>query len=298
MDPAIHRGYGAWRALALAWAVLLLSACPNGVRVALDLINESRRLTGDAIAQLDRAAEASNRAVMVPNGEAAQAAGKEAERARKLLEHDLDLIEALLHELNYSEELTLVRRVRDALAAYEAQEVSILALAREKTNRKALELSFGEGAQAADAFRQALSQLSATAKGKTAAAVQLLCANAALGVREMQLLEAPHILEGEDEIMEQLEQRMEGPLAETRRAMAALATNPTPDARPLIDPANAALTHFLELHADVLALSRRNTDVQALALSLEQKRTFQSSCQEALAALNDAMEHRAHPATR
>jgi hypothetical protein len=298
MALGIQRSSG-WRArLALVWLLLFVGGCPNGVRVALDLINEARRLTGDAIGQLDRAAEASNRAVMVPNAEAAQAAGKEAERARKLLVHDLDQIEALLHELNYTEELTLLRQVRDSLAAYEAQEVSILALAREKSNRKALELAFGETAHAADAYRQLLNQLSAAAKGKTAPAVQLQCASAALSMRELQLLEAPHILEPEDALMEQLEQRMQGPLQETRKAMTLLATNPAPEARPLIDPANTALEHFLELHAQLLELSRRNSDMRALALSLEQKRSVQVHCQDALAELSEALSQRAHPATR
>ncbi|HEX6245178.1 MAG TPA: hypothetical protein VFZ61_29855, partial [Polyangiales bacterium] len=233
-----------------------------------------------------------------PDGEAAQAAGKEAERARKLLVHDLNQIEALLHELDYAEELTLLRQVRDALTAYAAQERSILALAREKSNRKALELAFGDVARAADAFRQTLRQLSASAKGKTAPAVQLQCANAALAVCELQLLEAPHIVEADDESMERLEQQMEQQLEETRKALALLATNPAPEARPQLEAANAGLERVLELHAELLQLSRRNTDVQALSLSLEQKRSLQASCQEALAELSDAMERRAHPATR
>jgi hypothetical protein len=294
-----RRGFlGPWLGLSLVALIGLSSACPNGMRIALDLINEARRLDADAISQLDRAAEASQRAVMVSNGEAASAAGSESERARKQLESDLDQIEAALSELNFTEELVLLRRVREAFAAYQALDTDILVLAREKTNHQARELAFGPLAEAATEFRQALSQLSAAAKGKTAAAVQLQCANAALNLKEIQVLEPAHIVEAEEAGMAQLEQQMEQALGETQKALASLGTSVAADGKPLLESANAALARFLEVHAQVLKLSHRNSDVQALALSLEQKRGLVESCRQALVALSEALTRRASPSTR
>jgi pyruvate/2-oxoglutarate dehydrogenase complex dihydrolipoamide acyltransferase (E2) component len=289
---------GPWLGLLLVTLLGFLSACPNGVRIALDLINEARRLNADAMSQLDRAAEASQRAVMVSSGEAASAAGSESERARKQLESDLDQIEAALSELNFTEELVLLRRVRETFGAYQALDTNILVLAREKTNHQARELAFGPLAEAAGAFRQALNQLSASAKGKTAVAVQLQCANAALNLREMQVLEPAHIMEAEEAGMARLEQQMEQALSETQKALATLGTSVAADGKPLLEAANAALARFLEVHAEVLKLSHRNSDIQALALSLEQKRGLVESCRGALVALGEALTHRATPSAR
>jgi hypothetical protein len=303
MSARMHRprvtapGPAGWGLLLLS-LVCLASACPNGVRIALDLINEARRLTADAASQLDRASEASQRAVLVPSSEAASAAAGESERARRRLESDLDQIESALSELNLAEELALLRKVRDAFGAYQALDLSILALSRHKSNRQASELAFGQAAEAATAFRQALLQLSAAAKGKTAPAVQLQCAYAALGVREIQLLEPPHIAEAEEAGMARFEQQMEQALSDTQKALAALGASVSADGRPLLDAASAALTQFLELHAQLLKLSRHNSDVQALTLSLEQKQNVLAACHSALTALSDALTRRATPNAR
>jgi hypothetical protein len=45
-------------------------------------------------------------------------------------------------------------------------------------------------------------------------------------------------------------------------------------------------------HARIIALSRRNTNLRSLALSLDQKRTIAASCEERLRALRDALNTR------
>jgi hypothetical protein len=79
---------------------------------------------------------------------------------------------------------------------------------------------------------------------------------------------------------------MTGDLGKARAAMAGLvALAGATEAA----PAQAHLERYLELQRQVLALSRENTNVKSLALSLGQKRKAQAICQETLAALQQAI---------
>ena len=50
------------------------------------------------------------------------------------------------------------------------------------------------------------------------------------------------------------------------------------------------------LNAQIIALSRRNTNVRSLALSLDQKRKLTGPCEETLHALQAALGRHGYPA--
>jgi hypothetical protein len=54
----------------------------------------------------------------------------------------------------------------------------------------------------------------------------------------------------------------------------------------------------MDLNAQIIALSRRNTNVRSLALSLDQKRTITVSCEERLHALQLALGRRGYSGVR
>jgi hypothetical protein len=54
----------------------------------------------------------------------------------------------------------------------------------------------------------------------------------------------------------------------------------------------------MTLHAEILVLSRRNSDVRSLALSLNQKGQLSAACEDRLRALRDALAKRGFTATR
>ena len=90
-------------------------------------------------------------------------------------------------------------------------------------------------------------------------------------VREIQALQAPHIAEPDDAAMARLEKRMAASEAAARSALDTLATIVPPGSRPKLAAARAAFDQFMKVHAEILALSHRNTNVRSLALSLTQK---------------------------
>ena len=60
----------------------------------------------------------------------------------------------------------------------------------------------------------------------------------------------------------------------------------------------AALDRFLAVNAEIVVLSRRNSNVRSLALSLAQKRVLAAQCEDALRALEDALAKRGLGGTR
>ena len=98
--------------------------------------------------------------------------------------------------------------------------------------------------------------------------------------------------------MTRLEARAARAQAEARRAMAGLAGVVTPESRPKLSAAAMALDRFIAVDAEIVTLSRRNSNVRSLALSLGQKRTLTAACEERLQALQDALARRGFTGTR
>ena len=171
----------------------------------------------------------------------------------------------------------------------------MLDLSAENTNLKAQRLSFGPASQAADAFRDALGGLSG---GDAAPRVDAAAANAIAAVREIQVLQAPHIAEGDDAAMTEMEKRMAAAEDVARRALPSLGPLVAPASRPRLAQATAALDRFMMLNAEFDSLSRRNTNVRSIALSLGQRRTLTAACEESLQALHDTLAKRSLGGTR
>jgi hypothetical protein len=79
-----------------------------------------------------------------------------------------------------------------------------------------------------------------------------------------------HIAEADDAEMTNLEAQMTAAAARVRTALDAIAEDAPQDSGPLAE-ARAALDRFMSIHAQILDLSRRNSNVRALALALGRK---------------------------
>jgi hypothetical protein len=117
-------------------------------------------------------------------------------------------------------------------------------------------------------------------------------ATAIAEVRHIQVLQAPHIAEPTDAVMTGLEEKMARSEQAARLALTGLRAIVTPASRPRLDEAAAALERFLTVHREILALSRRNTNVRSLALSLNRKRALLAPCEESLRTLQAELASR------
>ena len=274
------------------------AGCTNGSSAVLTQQVEARRLASDVRVQFSKAADASNRAVMADTDEASSAAARDAGQATQAVEQDVEALKGILEALTYRDELRQLDTFKTRFAEYRKLDADILPLAVENTNIKAQRLSFGPARDAANAFRQSLAAAGRAIASKNTCCVEALVAKATAAVLEVQVLQARHIAESDEGAMSRMEMEMAASDAAARKALDTLKGLLPPAAGAQLAAAATALDRFNAINADLVALSRRNSNVRSLALSLGRKRTVTAECDDSLHALEDALAKHDFTATR
>ena len=284
-------------AIAFCVAVALAACTTPPLETSIQRLVDANKLAADLLVQFSKAGDAANRAVMADTDETSVVFAGEAEQATQAVEKDSAALKSLLTSLRYSNELRLLDEFDKRFAEYRALDRSVLDLAVENTNLKAQRLSFGPAREAADAFGASLDTV-VPATQSDAWRVKALAATAVAAIREIQALQAPHIAESDDAAMTRTEERMTASARVARDQLTMLAGATAPASRTQLAAASAALDRFLDLNTQLITLSRRNTNVRSLALSLGQKRMLTAACEDSLRALQDALAKRGFSATR
>jgi hypothetical protein len=284
-----------WIALVVAGAA---AGCLNPPVTVFQQLLEARRLTADLLVQFTKAGDAANRAVMADTDETSAAFAREDTEATLAAQRDADALKPLLVDLDYSNETHLLEEFTQRFAEYRGLDRDIIDLAVENTNLKAQRLSFGPARDAANAFRDALEPIAPVDAAKDGWRVKALVASAVGNVREIEVLQGPHIAAADEAAMTRLEQQMAGEASAARRTVEDLTRLVRPEARPKLAVAVAALDKFSGLNTQIVSLSRRNSNVRSLALSLGQKRNLTAACEDSLRALQDALGKRGFTGTR
>jgi len=274
--------------MTLALVLLLMLAAGTalwlaGSRQGLDKVYATTlrkgRLVADMRGDLFTAAEAEKNAVLADTDQASRDFAQQARASRDKVAAGLKTLQDLADS---GPEGGLLRRFEEAFAEYRKADEEVLGLAVQNTNLKALALSFGPASAALDELGQALKPLQDGPNDRQAR-LALRAFSAALRI---QALHAPHIMEKTDPRMDALERDMAGADAAVRAALAALGREPAA-ARAL-----AAYEGYWKLTAEILGLSRRNTNVRSFALSLERKTRVLAACDEALRMLEENVRER------
>jgi hypothetical protein len=281
-------------ALAIAIVASIAGAATGcgDVNAARQQLADARQLAADLHVQFTKAADAANRAVMADTDAASATSAREAEQAKEAVKKDIDNLRPMLRSLDYAAESRALEEFAATFAEYETLDRRILALSVENTNLRAQRLSFGPAQEAADAFHEALESVAGSATAGDTWKVRALAASAVAAVRDIQVLQAPHIAEPHDAEMARLEKRMTVSEAAARNALQGLTALVPPKDRPKLSAATAALDRFMEVHAQLLALSRRNTNVRSLAMSLTEKPALTTACEARLQKLQEALAAR------
>lgn len=274
----------------------LAIGCGN-VNAALERLAQARHRAADLQVAFTKASHATDRAVMADTDAASVGFAQEAAAAKQIVHQDVAALRPLLIELGYSDETQLLDTFEKQLAAYETLDRQILDLAVENTNLKAQRLSFGAAQEAASAFVQVLDAMSPATAGELWR-VRATAATAAAAVREIQVLQAPHIADPDDQSMARIEARMKAEEAAARTALTTLAPMVDPPSRARLPAAADALTRFMDVNTQIVGLSRRNTNVRSLALALNEKQQRVAPCEQSLRALGDALARRGYPKGR
>ena len=286
-----------WRRACAGLCVAATMAACNQPAVLTQLV-DARRLAPDIRVQFTKAVDAANRAVLADTDDASSAAAREAEQAMQAVQRDIEQLEPILRSLGFPEEIRHLDGFKARLAEYQTLEREILSLDSENTNLKAYRLSFGPAQEAADSFRDALGAAERHVTPTGACCVEALVAQARVAVLEIQVLEARHIPESDEAAMSRMEASMAASEAAAHKALNRLKALLPPAAAAQLAAAAAALDRFAAVHAELVTLSRRNSNVKSLALSLGRKRMLTALCDETLSALQDALARHESTATR
>jgi len=243
-------------------------------------------LVGRMQLDLASASEAEKSAVLAITDDDSRsyAAQANAATARVVQEqHDLGALLASGGSPREQDLLSQFSKVFDDLQRIDKE---VLALAVKNTNLKAYSLLFGPAADTQAQTDAALARV-VTKYADSADAKQVLplAYGARLGVLRIQALLAPHIAEESDAKMDQMEATMTQEEQQIRKDLAGLAGLSRLASDPDLNAATASFVHYSELKARILPLSRENTNVRSLALSLNQKRKAMIVCLDALDAL-------------
>jgi hypothetical protein len=283
------------RILLVITTMTVLAACRPAV---LTQLVEARRVAANVHVQFTKAADAANRAVMADSDETSAAAAREARDATEAVEGDLRALRPLLDSLGYGDELRFLGMFEERFAEYRKLDEEILPLAVENSNLKAQRLSFGPAREAAAEFRQSLDAAVRAAASANVCCADALAARAVVALLEIHVLHAPHIAEAEDAAMTRMEAQMAAAEGTVRKAVDDLKQLIGTKASAQLTAAMAAFDRFEETNQEILTLSRRNSEVRSLALSLGRKRTVTAVADDQLRGLEEALAKHAFTGTR
>ena len=234
-------------------------------------------------------------AVMAETDEASLAYADESRRAAEAVDTDLKELSRLINMHPAADQSKLLEEFAADWEQVRKIDRVILGLAVQNTNLKAFRLSFGEGRAAVERFENALNALT---QGTTDARLIRAAADARAAELEILSLHAPHIVSPDDAQMNRIEQIIHAKEEVVQRSLVVVARLAPADKQPYIDEAAAADREFSAVTATVIKLSRQNTNVDSLSISLDRKQKAAALCEAVLDQLHAAFNRQTFEATR
>ncbi len=239
---------------------------------------------------LASASEAEKSAVLATTDQDSQAFAEQARTATAEVERERVELEKLLATGGTPRERDLLAQFSEAFGKLRTVDDEVLRLAVKNTNLKAYDLAFGPATEALAEMDAALSRVVAKrSDAPDAKRVTLLALGAQIGALRIQALLAPHIAEESDAKMDQLEGMMATQAKEVGKDLDGLAALSSLRGDKDVAAAASCFARYGEIRTRILALSRENTNVRSLALSLNQKRKAMILCLDALSALKQSI---------
>ena len=262
-------------------------------------IVRKREILSQMRTNLLKSVEMEKSAVMAQTDEESQGFADQSLAASAAVEQDLKQLNSLIDAAPIQDERNLVIEFNNCWTELRTLDQAILTLAVQNTNLKAASLSREKGGETMRRFEHALedvmrSYLGAQSEGRVA---RLLC-HAMTSALKIYNLHSFHIAEASDEKMDQIEMQMKAEETEASKSLDELTGIVGEKSRQTLLQAKTAFTEFMEVTAKVIKLSRQNTNVKSLELSLGRKRKVAAQCDAILVTFQEAVQSRTFKATR
>jgi hypothetical protein len=242
-----------------------------------------------------KSVESEKSAVMADTDAASIAFAQESTRGVEAAEEGLREISQLIEAYPSENEIQRLQEFKRCWTEFRHIDQAVLEFAVQNSNLKAARLSFGAGREAMTSFENALATL---IRSQESGPICWLAGEALAAGLKIQVLHAPHIASSSDDEMNALEKGIWENDTLVRRALSALQPLVTPARQSILHQAEGAYNEFARLTSTVIELSRQNTNIKSMELSLNRKRKITSQCEEILASLQDAVLSRSFKATR
>ncbi len=273
---------------ALAFLALLLVTMHYhwGRNPATEQAFKTHRLELVARMQLDLAlaGEAEKSAVLAVTDEDSQKFADQARNATAEVERARAELAHLMTEAAAPNQKDVLTQFDAAFAELRRVDTDLLTLAVRNTNLKASRLAFGPAANEVTAMDEALARL-----GMADANVARLADGARIAAWHLLALIPPHIAEESNQEMERMESHMDRQEREVAQSLAELAGLGKLVDNPDLAAVARSFAQFRQTKREILDLSRENTNVLSLSISLNQKRRMMLICQALLATLQQGM---------
>lgn len=238
-------------------------------------------------------------AVMADTDEMSRTLASESAQMADAVDKDRLELSRIIGEDNINEEKILLRDFDNCWESLRKIDQVLLDFAVENTNIKASILSFSKGSKAIESFERDLESLMSdnSPSGQDSRVVRLASEAITAGCK-VHYLQAPHIAAAFDVEMDRIEAQI-AKLNELVRSSLEKLEPLVPDTqKPLLRKAASAYAEFEAVTAEVIRLSRQNTNIKSFELSLGRKRNVTSQCDEILAGLQAVVGSRKFEATR
>lgn len=299
----MKRNWGIW-GLAILAAVLLfvfLSAInkPVSIEERYAGIVAKNNLLAQMRIHFLQSVEMEKNAVMALTDEASQEFADQSRASFAQAARLLAQLRSLIETSQLQDEMQLMHELNRCWTELGKLDQIILALAVQNTNLHATRLSREEGGAAMRRFEQALSRLQQQYSGAAVGGrIDALADRALIGGLKIYNLHSPHIAEVSDAIMEHIEQQMHAEEKGVLQFLADLDALVDEQGRDAAAQAREAFSDFMNVTAEVIKLSRQNSNVTSLDLSLGRKQKVTAQCDELIESLQQAVQKRTFKATR
>jgi hypothetical protein len=239
---------------------------------------------------LASASEAEKSAVLAISDRDSQTFAGQARSATADVEQARWELGKLLQTGGTQTEKELFKQFAEFFTEFRRIDNDLLDLAVKNTNIKAYSLAYGPASAALDEMNAALSRLIASNAGSPEEKqVMLLAYGAEIGGLRLERLIPLHIAEEHDQKMDELEALMSREDRRIRNNLDGLTSLLKIDPNADLATAVSSYNRFNKIKTRILALSRENTNIKSLSISLNQKRKVMLLCQDTLNGLQQAI---------
>jgi hypothetical protein len=246
-----------------------------------------------------RSVGAEKNAVMADTDEESKTFADQSLKAADLVERDRREIGLLMDKDHSNQELKLLQEFDGCWVEFRKIDRELLDFAVKNTNLKAARLSFGPAGEAVNRFEKALDSLiSIQTDSQADVRIPKLACRALTAGLKILYLQAPHIAAADDQRMDKIEASIKQYEQEINESLKTLKGLVPPGKEQAYQEAKAAFHELKQITAQVIDLSRQNTNIKSFEISLGRKRKISAQCSEILVSLEEAVKAREFKATR